>query len=72
MPLVCVLLHFERLGDFFMKSALPKGRKPREMKKIKRAPKRPPVGETIAERYLEVLRLRQRVLEADSWRLDRH
>jgi len=55
-----------------MKSALPKGRKPREMKKVKRAPKRPPVGETIAERYLEVLRLRQRVLEADSWRLDRH
>jgi len=55
-----------------MKNALPKGRKPREMKKVKRAPKKPSVGETIAERYLEVLRLRQRVLEADTWRLDRH
>lgn len=55
-----------------MKGAFPKGRKPRELKKAKRVPKRPPVGETIAERYLEVLRLRQRVLEADTWRLDRH
>jgi len=55
-----------------MKSAFPKGRKPRELKKVKRAQKRPPVGETIAERYLEVLRLRQRLLEADAWRLDRH
>lgn len=55
-----------------MKSAFPKGRKPRELRKAKRAPKRPPAAETIAERYLEVLRLRQRVLEADTLRLDRH
>ena len=58
--------------EIFMKSAFPKGRKPRELKKTKRAPKRPPVAETIAERYFEVLRLRQRVLEADTWRLGRH
>lgn len=55
-----------------MKGAFPKGRKSRALKKTKRMPKRPPVGETIAERYLEVLRLRQRVLEVDSWRPDRH
>ncbi len=55
-----------------MKSAFSKERRPRELKKVKRAPKRPPVAETIAERYLEVLRLRQRVLEADTLRLDRH
>lgn len=55
-----------------MKGAFSKERKPRELKKAKRVPKRPPVRETIAERYLEVLRLRQRVLEADTWRLDRH
>ncbi len=55
-----------------MKGAFPKVRKPRDLKKAKRMPKRPPVGESIADRYLEVLRLRQRVLEADSWRLDRH
>lgn len=55
-----------------MKGAFPKGRKPRELKKAKRTPKRPPAMETIAERYFEVLRLRQRVLEADSWRSDRH
>ncbi|OKO86836.1 hypothetical protein AC630_01965 [Bradyrhizobium sp. AS23.2] len=58
--------------EIFMKGAFPKGRKPRELKKAKRTPKRPPVAETIAERYFEVLRLRQRVLEADTWRLDRH
>ncbi|MGY3346662.1 MULTISPECIES: hypothetical protein [unclassified Bradyrhizobium] len=55
-----------------MKGAFPKGRKPRELKKIKRMVKRPPAGDTIAERYLEVLRLRERVLEANAWRLDRH
>jgi len=55
-----------------MKCAFPKGRKPRELKKTKRTPKRPPNAETIAERYFEVLRLRQRVLEADTWRLARH
>jgi len=55
-----------------MKSTFPKRRKSRELKKPKQMPKRPPVGETIAARYLEVLRLRQRVLEADGWRLDRH
>jgi hypothetical protein len=55
-----------------MKYAFPKERKPRELKKAKPIPKRPPIGETIAERYLEVLRLRQRVLEANTWRLDRH
>ena len=55
-----------------MKSAFPKARKPRELKKAKRPPKRSPVAETITERYFEVLRLRQRVLEAGTWRLDRH
>jgi hypothetical protein len=55
-----------------MKSAFPKVRKPRELKRAKRTPKRPPATESIAERYFEVLRLRQRVIEADSWRLDRH
>lgn len=64
----CFLLDLE----IFMKGAFPKRRKSGELKKAKRMPKRPPVGETIAERYLEVLRLRQRVLEADTWRLDRH
>lgn len=55
-----------------MKSSFPKGRKSRELKKPKQMPKRPAVGETIAARYLEILRLRQRVLEADTWRPDRH
>lgn len=55
-----------------MKSAFPKGRKPRDLKKAKRMPKRPPVGETIAERYFEIVRLRQRVLEADAARIGRH
>jgi len=51
-----------------MKDALHKGRKPRELKKVQRMPKRPAAPETIASRYMEVLRLRQRVLEADSSR----
>jgi hypothetical protein len=55
-----------------MKGALPKERKPRDLKKSKQRPPKLAVGETIAERYLEVLRLRQRVLEADTWRLARH
>jgi len=55
-----------------MKGAVPKGRKPRDLKKAKRTPKRPPVAETITERYFEVLRLRQRVLEADAWRAGRN
>lgn len=55
-----------------MKDAFQKERKPRELKKAKRAPKRAPAIETIAERYFEVLRLRQRVLEADAWRVGRH
>lgn len=55
-----------------MKGAFQKGRKPRELKKARRTPKRPPAMETIAERYFEILRLRQRVLEADSWRPERH
>ncbi|MDA9520114.1 hypothetical protein XI06_06980 [Bradyrhizobium sp. CCBAU 11434] len=59
--------------EIFMKTAFPKGHKSRELKKAKRMSKRPPsLGETIAARYLEVLRLRQRVLEAGTWRLDRH
>jgi hypothetical protein len=57
--------------ETLMKDALQKGRKPRELKKAKPTPKRATVPETIGERYVEVLRLRQRVLEADTWRLDR-
>jgi hypothetical protein len=63
----CFLLILETL----MKDTLQKGRKLRELKKAKPTPKRATVAETIAERYVEVLRLRQRVLEADTWRLDR-
>ena len=55
-----------------MKTAFPKGRKPRELKKAKRLLKRSPVGVTIAERYLEVLQLRRRVLEADTAHVGRH
>ncbi|WP_156948738.1 hypothetical protein [Bradyrhizobium sp. WSM1417] len=55
-----------------MKDALHKGRKPRELKKVQRMSKRAAAPETIASRYLEVLRLRQRVLEADSSRAVRH
>jgi hypothetical protein len=58
--------------EIFMKGAFPKGRKPRELKKAKRVPKKSPAAETIAERYFEILRLRQRVLEADTWRHARH
>lgn len=52
-----------------MKGAFPKGRRPRELKKTKQTLRRPAVTATIAERYFEVLQLRQRVLEADTWRL---
>lgn len=55
-----------------MKGTSRKGRKPRESKKVERAPKRLAPAVSIADRYFEVLRLRQRVLEAGTPRLDRH
>lgn len=54
-----------------MKGAFQKRRKPRELKKAKRTPKPSPVAATITERYFEVLRLRQRVIEADACRVER-
>lgn len=49
-------------GDDFMKEILSKARKPREARKPKRIAKKAPTPESIAEQYLEVLRLRQRLL----------
>lgn len=54
-----------------MKEILPKARKPRETTKPKRIRKKAPTPESIAEQYLEVLRLRQRLLEAHASRSTR-
>ncbi|MBC9878331.1 hypothetical protein G8O24_13365 [Bradyrhizobium sp. INPA01-394B] len=54
-----------------MKGLFQKEQKVREAKRVKRAPKKAPPPESIAERYFEVLRLRQRLLEADASRANR-
>lgn len=54
-----------------MKEVLPKAPKLREARKSKRIRKKAPTPESIAEQYLEVLRLRQRLLEAHTSRATR-